>query len=113
MARPIPAAAAVIMTRCGMLFPFDLHDAAHFLGLLQLLVGFSNGGQRFVQVAAHGDNFSGLLVDMQLHDLVGGDEFLGLAVIHAVEEMHALFIAAQHLGFDGEGLAELSFPGSN
>ena len=93
------------MTRCGMLFPFDFHDTAHFLGLLQLLMGFSYCGKRIVQVAAHGDNFSCFLVYVQLHDLVGGDEFLGLAVIHAVEEVHALFIATQHLGFDGS-LAE-------
>ena len=32
-----------------------------------------------------------------------------LPVEMAVEEMHALFIAAQHRGFDGESLAEFHF----
>ena len=49
-------------------------------------MGFANCRKSFIQVAAHGNNFSGLLVHVQLHDFVGGDQFLGLAVVHAVED---------------------------
>ena len=46
---------------------------------------------------------------MKLHDLIGGDKLAGLAMQHAVEEMHALVIQADELGLDGEGLAGLHF----
>ena len=123
MARPIPAAAAVIMTRCGMLSPppldsfpisrtlaFHLHFITRPSSVeLSVVCAAPDCGQGLEQVAAHGDNFSGLLVDMELHDLVGGDEF-AWSCHDSMRWKRCMRFSSQpeHLRFDGEGLAEPS-----
>src|SRR4051812_11511378 len=121
--RPIPEAAAVIMTRLTIPYAppmtgifsrldllqralrFHFHDPAELCRLREFLVRRPDGRERLVEIAPHRDDLARPLVDMQLHDFIRRDQLLCFAVEHAMEEMHALFVASDELRLDDEGLA--------